>query len=118
MGKIDFNSMLRDTKSKEVESNIPNALQESYEKQWGTQAPVTKVASGETIVKVPIDKLKPFKDKKGRKQPFKIDKQKVASLVASMKDVGLITPLVVRPYEDGYQILSGHHRFKAKRTWL
>ncbi len=115
MTKLDFNSMKRQRESKEVETVTAPELQKSFAETWGTFPPVTKKTGDEEIVKLPLDKISPFKGKKGRKQPFKIDKQKVESLKASLKDVGVITPIIVRPFEDGYQILSGHHRFKASK---
>lgn len=74
---------------------------------------VSKRMDGETVVKIDINKIHPFKGKKGKKQPFKIDKAKVLNIKDSAKEVGIITPLIVREFEGEYQILSGHHRHKA-----
>ena len=64
----------------------------------------------EEIKPVPISELKPFTE-----QPFKVklDEDKDA-LVDSIKQCGVLTPVIARPHKDGgYEILSGHRRVKA-----
>ena len=39
----------------------------------------------------------------------------VADLKKSIAEHGIIVPVVVRPYEAGYQILDGHRRYEASR---
>lgn len=72
-----------------------------------------KKQQGEEIVEIEIEKLVEFTGKRGRKQPFKPDKNVIKSLEESIKDIGLTTPLVVRPKKDMFQIISGHHRYRA-----
>ena len=62
------------------------------------------------IVYLPIDKLRPFAE-----HPYKIiDNDEMASLVESIKTQGVLTPIVVRPTENGeYEIVSGHRRVFA-----
>ena len=59
---------------------------------------------------LPIEKLKPFED-----HPFKVlDNEEMDRLVFSILTQGVMTPLVVRPLEDGnYEIISGHRRLYA-----
>lgn len=37
------------------------------------------------------------------------------SLVASIREAGLLEPIVVSPYDNSYRILSGHYRIRAVR---
>ena len=59
---------------------------------------------------LPIEKLKPFEG-----HPFKVlDNEEMDRLVFSILTQGVMTPLVVRPLEDGnYEIISGHRRLYA-----
>ncbi|GAB4164859.1 MAG: ParB/RepB/Spo0J family partition protein [Geothermobacteraceae bacterium] len=57
----------------------------------------------------PIEELKPH-----GKQPRKtFDDAKMAELVASIREKGVIQPLVVRKLEDCYQIIAGERRWRA-----
>ncbi len=61
------------------------------------------------IKEIPIDKLKSFKN-----HPFKvIDDDKMAELEESIRENGIMAPVIVRPYEDGYELISGHRRTHA-----
>ena len=64
----------------------------------------------EEIRQVPITELHPFKD-----YPFKVlDDEAMLKTVESVARFGLLTPLVVRPrQEGGYEIISGHRRQHA-----
>ena len=57
----------------------------------------------------PIEELKPH-----RNQPRKtFNDEKMAELVASIKEKGVIQPLVVRRVDDHYQIIAGERRWRA-----
>ena len=64
----------------------------------------------EEIKPVPISELKPFTE-----QPFKVRlDEDMDALVDSIKQCGVLTPVIARPHKDGgYEILSGHRRVKA-----
>ena len=64
----------------------------------------------EEIKPVPISELKPFTE-----QPFKVKlDEDMDALVDSIKQCGVLTPVIARPHKDGgYEILSGHRRVKA-----
>lgn len=49
--------------------------------------------------------------------PFKVqDNEEMAELAESIKELGVLTPLVVRPLENGqYEVISGHRRLFACR---
>ena len=57
-----------------------------------------------------ISELKPFEE-----QPFKVlMDESMDELVESVKEYGVISPVIARPHSDGgYEILSGHRRVKA-----
>ncbi len=59
-----------------------------------------------------IDKIHAFKD-----HPFKvIDDEKMEELVESIRTNGVITPVLVRPDNDGgYEMISGHRRTHAAK---
>ncbi len=57
----------------------------------------------------PIEELRPHSN-----QPRKtFNDEKMAELVASIKEKGVIQPLVVRRVEDHYQIIAGERRWRA-----
>ena len=65
---------------------------------------------------LPIEKLKPFEG-----HPFKVtDNEEMDQLTWSILTQGLLTPLVVRPLENGeYEVISGHRRLYAcKKTGI
>ena len=64
----------------------------------------------EEIKPVPISELKPFTE-----QPFKVKlDEDMDALVESIKQCGVLTPVIARPHKGGgYEILSGHRRVKA-----
>lgn len=63
-------------------------------------------------VMLPIKKLHPFKD-----HPYMVrDDEEMAALTESIKESGILTPLIVRPVkntEDEYEVVSGHRRLHA-----
>ena len=71
-------------------------------------------ASDKGITKLPISKLKPFD-----KHPFrKYSDEKMKSLSESIKEQGVIVPILVRPYKHDkyeYEIVSGHNRVQGAR---
>ena len=62
------------------------------------------------IQTIPTDKLYPFPQ-----HPFKVqDNEEMTELTESIKELGVLTPLVVRPLENGeYEVISGHRRLFA-----
>jgi len=64
---------------------------------------------GKKYFSCPIEELKPHS-----RQPRKtFDDGKMAELVASIKEKGIIQPLVVRRQDDNYQIIAGERRWRA-----
>ena len=61
---------------------------------------------------ISINHLHPFKN-----HPYKVlDNDEMNSLIESVQEHGIMSPLIVRPLEgttDQYEIISGHRRFRA-----
>jgi len=64
----------------------------------------------ERIQELPLEKLLPFTN-----HPFKVtDDEKMQETVDSIKEYGVLVPILVRPKDDGnYEIVSGHRRHRA-----
>ena len=63
------------------------------------------------IVNIPIEKLHSFEN-----HPFKVeDNEKMDELVESIMENGILSPVVVRPIYDGYELISGHRRTHAAK---
>ena len=64
------------------------------------------------MTNISINKLHEFRD-----HPYQVlDNDEMNSLIESVQQQGIMTPLIVRPLEDTtdeYEIISGHRRFRA-----
>lgn len=109
MGAIDFTALKNSRKAVEdmVEDNIPEELEKTYSNVWGS--------SSEKIIYIETNRIVPYIDCQGNGQPFKLNEKKVEQIIASAKDIGIITPLRVRPKSGGYEVISGHHRLEAAK---
>ena len=80
-------------------------------KHWGEDLQLYKSQKpNDEIRQMSVSELKPFEA-----QPFKVlMDESMDELVQSIKESGVLSPLVVRPHKDGgYEILSGHRRATA-----
>lgn len=70
----------------------------------------TRRGNREQIQRLALSDLVPFKD-----HPFRVvDDDRMMETVESVKDYGVLVPIIVRPLEDGlYEIVSGHRRKRA-----
>ncbi len=76
---------------------IPSASQESH--------------AGETVTELPVDQISPNPG-----QPrTDIDDDRVEELADSIRKVGVLQPVIVRPHGDRYQIIAGERRWRASR---
>ncbi len=64
----------------------------------------------ESVVSIPIEKLKDFAD-----HPFSVrDDDAMQQTVESIREYGVLVPAIARPLEDGtYELISGHRRKHA-----
>lgn len=63
----------------------------------------------EQVQEIRIDQLRGFKD-----HPFQVkDNEELQALCDSIREYGVLSPLLARPTGDGYEIISGHRRKAA-----
>ncbi|NQU95702.1 MAG: ParB/RepB/Spo0J family partition protein [Candidatus Omnitrophica bacterium] len=70
---------------------------------------VADSVTSEKIGKIKVNAIKP-----NRLQPRKkFNPEKLKELKDSIKEKGVIQPIIVRPAEDGYELIAGERRFRA-----
>ena len=68
-------------------------------------------ASDSGIQMLPVDKIKPFHE-----HPFKLYQgERLDDMVESIREYGILTPVIVRKLSSGYEMLAGHNRQNAAR---
>ncbi len=67
-------------------------------------------ANQEQVQRLPLSELVPFKD-----HPFRVlDDDRMMETVESVRQYGVLVPIIARPIEEGfYEIVSGHRRKRA-----
>lgn len=61
------------------------------------------------VVRIAVEQLVPFHE-----HPFKLyEGQRLDDMVESIKEHGIMIPILVREHKDKYEILSGHNRLNA-----
>ena len=70
------------------------------------------MAKLKSAVNIPLEKIRPFEG-----HPYKvIDNEEMNTLIESIQEQGILSPLIVRPLEnteDEYELISGHRRLRA-----
>ena len=67
------------------------------------------ISKDNEIKKVPVDQLVPFHN-----HPFKLyEGQRLDDMVESIREHGIMIPILVRMYKGKLEILSGHNRLNA-----
>ena len=63
-----------------------------------------------TVLQLPVNQLRPFEG-----NPYQVkDDAEMVQLIESIQIQGILTPLTVRPLDDGhYEVISGHRRLYA-----
>ncbi len=73
--------------------------------------PNIETNDGEYVQRIGIERIKPNPN-----QPRNhFDETAFRELVSSVKEVGVVQPVVVRPVEDGYELIAGERRWRAAR---
>ena len=68
-----------------------------------------KMEAGNGLQYLPLDAVKPFHD-----HPFRMyEGERLEDMVQSIREHGVLNPVIVRKQEDGYEMLSGHNRQRA-----
>ena len=74
-------------------------------------APEEKIQAGESIVNLKLIEVEPNKN-----QPrIKFDDEKIEDLATSIKEYGVIQPIIVTKKNDYYQIVAGERRWRAAK---
>ena len=92
-----------------MKSAAKNIQIASYDDLFKTDAE-RQADTQERVQSLPLDKLVPFPN-----HPFKVrDDEKMLETVESIRERGVLIPILVRPQNDGtFQIVSGHRRCHA-----
>ena len=90
------------------ESNIKDSKGETSQ----TQADSAKIEADEDrVLYIDINDIKPNKD-----QPRKtFNEEKLKDLANSIKENGVIQPLIIRKAQNGYELVAGERRWRAAR---
>lgn len=72
---------------------------------------VPQAETGNGLQSLPVDKIKPFHD-----HPFHLYQgERLDDMVESIREHGVLNPVIVRKKGNGYEMLSGHNRQNAAR---
>lgn len=84
----------------------------SFDDLFGEQEPkrVEKEAAEDQVVRMPLAELHPFKG-----HPFRVmEDEEMMEMVESVRQFGVLVPVIVRPDKGGgYEIIAGHRRKRA-----
>ena len=90
------------------ERNIKDSKGETYQTQ-ATSASIE--ADEDRVLYIDINDIKPNKD-----QPRKtFNEEKLKDLANSIKENGVIQPLIIRKAQNGYELVAGERRWRAAR---
>lgn len=91
-----------------MKSSGKNIELASFDSIFSTEE--TRQGSNRRIQPLPLSELVPFKD-----HPFRVvDDDRMKETVESIREYGVLVPIIVRPMDDGsYEIVSGHRRKRA-----
>jgi ParB family chromosome partitioning protein len=82
----------------------------------GLSALLGEAAAGgdERLLEIPLDQLRP----NARQPRARFDESELAELVASIRQDGVLQPVLVRPLADGpgYELIAGERRWRAARA--
>src|SRR5690606_32748494 len=74
--------------------------------------PSLDIRDDDKVVEIPLSKLRP-----NPYQPRKtFDEESIEELAASIKEHGVITPIIVREVLKGYEIIAGERRWRASQA--
>ena len=74
-------------------------------------ADVPQAETGNGLQSLPVDKIKPFHD-----HPFRLYQgERLDDMVESIREHGVLNPVIVRKKGSGYEMLSGHNRQNAAK---
>lgn len=69
------------------------------------------MVSGKGVTEIAVDKIKPFHD-----HPFHLyEGDRLEDMIDSIKEHGVLNPVIVQKLDSGYEMLSGHNRWNAAK---
>ena len=91
-----------------MKSSGKNIELASFDSIFSTEE--TRQGGNQRIEQLPLSDLVPFKD-----HPFRVvDDDRMKETVESIREYGVLVPIIVRPMDDGtFEIVSGHRRKRA-----
>jgi len=69
------------------------------------------VGGGPALREIAVDDVRP----NPRQPRARIDEQALQELADSIRSVGVLQPILVRPVDDGYELIAGERRLRASR---
>ena len=72
-------------------------------------APPPKAASGEQVQRIPVSQIRPCSFQPRRD----FGEEALRELADSIREQGILQPLVVRPKDGGYELIAGERRWRA-----
>lgn len=74
-------------------------------------ADTAKAETGSGLQNLPVDKVKPFHD-----HPFRLyEGERLDDMVESIREHGILAPVIVQKKGRGFEMLSGHNRLNAAK---
>ena len=70
-----------------------------------------RAPEGASFAEISVDRIRP----NPRQPREQFDEDALAELMASIREVGVLQPVVVRPVDDGYELVMGERRWRACR---
>ena len=70
-----------------------------------------EIAEGEVVQQIKITDIEPNRDQPRKK----FDEEKLNELATSIKQYGVIQPIIVTPKDEYYQIIAGERRWIAAK---
>ena len=99
------------SKNTKTERKAPEGLEKSSKTTKIVEKVVEKVVEKPTEIKLKIDKVEP-----NREQPRKnFEEEALLELADSIKQFGIIQPVLVQPKDDYYEIIAGERRWRAAK---
>lgn len=67
-------------------------------------------------VEIPLNMIDPYIDPTGASQPFQMyGEEQMTQMTESIKENGVLVPVILRPLNGRYQTIAGHNRIEAAR---
>lgn len=94
-----------------IRPTTPDAEREHPAAPGDTEAELVHSPAGTAFLEVPVDRITA-----NPRQPRQVfDEDDLAELVESIREVGLLQPVVVRRVDDAYELVMGERRLRATR---